>query len=241
MHQNVFELAGYRQKSTSEEAGGDILKKECDAVDSCIQYIDNLVDRFMSERLKKLYAFVIEAVLRESGLEENFHRLIFSDCDVARLQQEIISGLKREILRNDYQIELEPQPVEIHVSALADVFCQTERVLKISRIASLIGQWGAEIVAEQVFDRIAVKELIDYTTGNRLKIVFQELRQREEAHCLNGLESSVEGLLMGIGSQIKEKLSFKVAVAIYGLSEKDVHGCIQRNASVESNDQELSA
>jgi len=77
--------------------------------------------------------------------------------------------------------------------------------------------------------------------GNRLKIVFQEARQREEAHCLDGLESSVAGLLMGIGSQIKEKLSFQVAVAIYGLSEKDMHGSTQGNASVESNDQELSA
>lgn len=225
MHQNVVALGEYIKKSGVPESintSCGTLEKACNTVDKCIQIIEEQVDRYVLERSREIPAFIVESLYKKADLEANFHRLILSEYETFRLQRRILSALNQEPFLNSHQLALKLQAVKINVSSIDKIFAQAGQIIKASRVASVIGRWGSEKIVSQAAEGFFCKEIIEQLIGSFVQNPFKEAQQAEEFLCIQRLKDSVQGLLDSIGHQLKENLSFEVAVTIYHIFEDDI-------------------
>lgn len=221
----------------STNTSSHLLEKACNTVDNCLRIIEEQVARYLGEKTLEAPAFVEEALFENVNMEKSFHRLIISDCDILRLQQEIIAELNKKLKAGGYFVELKAQPVDINLKALKEGFTQNRGVVQASALASTVGGWSVNIVAGGAVDGIPGGELIEGLLGGIFQKTFDQAHSDEGAACAKRLLLSVTGLLQGIGHQIIEQISYQVAVAVYSYTGQDVNTGIGR----KYNEAELPA
>ncbi len=197
----------------------DLLEKACDTVDNCLRVIEDQVARYEGEKMREAPAFVAKSLFENVSLEESFHHLMISDCDILRLQQKIITILNKELTANGYFLELKSQPVEINVKILREIAAQNRGVMKASALASAVGGWAAGTIVGGAVEGILGGELIECLIGGN---AFEKARNDEETACAERLLLSVTGLIRNIGRQICEQLSYQAATAVYSYDDKDI-------------------
>jgi len=222
---NAIAMEKYRKMigdSIFTANGSDLLESACVTVDKCVQVINEQVDRYIDEKIREVPAFVVKALFEKTGVEEIFHRLVTSDYDLICLQRKVITVLKQEYLPGGYYEELKPQPVPINTGPLNDVFSRTRAVISDTKVVSGIEKWASEKVLGLAMQGIPGEEILGRFIGGIFQKTFEEARQAEETALIHRLYRSVAGLLETVGSQIKEQLSYKVAVLVY--SDYDLDG-----------------
>lgn len=222
MFRNVVNLEKYKDKARVLEitgTGGSPLEAACRLVDRCIGLIENRVDAYFNSKIRKITE--IELLHSRTDLENKINQII-SEYEICKIQQEIIETLREEPVLKACLAGLKPQRNEVDITAANDIILQIRKSDQASRLASATGQWISERIISRAAEGIIGSDIFDPLIGGAFHKTFTDARKAEEAVCAGQLERSLEGFLYNTCSQVKEKLSCKVAQLVYEMHERDV-------------------
>ncbi|OAT85790.1 hypothetical protein [Desulfotomaculum copahuensis] len=190
-------------------------EKTCDLVDRCRQLIAAAVDQFAGEIIGEIPVFIADAALKNCAPVQVFYRRFLSGDRLNELVCNITAQLGQDPLLAGCLPEVEPLSVHIDLKPVESWFAQIRKTAVMSQAAAAISKWCCDRVFGLVMEGIGGEKVAGLIAGSIRESVCKQSVRAGEMVARERLALCLAGMVKNTGSEIKEELFSRVAVAVY--------------------------